>query len=484
MAKEVSKPKKGLLKRLQDSLSGLEQCEELDLKKAYKLESKKVRLHLDNYPIQLNIGPSGQALHIYPERPMNGTAKGFQPERYILFDPNTYYKGASGFIRIKSGDKLVLGSGKEDQQDLLNLPQNIAQRHLSIINDHGSLVFKKTDEERGSCISPLLKAKHLNRITKWRKAKLKRLRSIFGGPIDLLPPDDALDLIKRVNELMENEAFRSKDKSGRPGGVVEIPAKLTPLLVGDLHVKADNLLVILSQSGFLKDLKKGKASLVILGDAVHCEEDGRLEEMDTSMLIMDIIFKLKLRFPEQVFYLRGNHDSFSDEIGKRGVPQGMLWEKALVKTRGKAYRDEMVRYYEQLPYIAYSKHFLACHAGPPTSSTSREELINIRSYPKLMKEVTNNRIRRPNKPSGYFKREIKRFRKYFDLSSDTPVIVGHTPISNDDTLWERVGEIDNHYVIYGSDERWVGVMAQVTDRLYPFRYPVEHLIPLINGLKN
>lgn len=483
MAKENSKIKKGLLKRLQDSLSGLEQCEELDLKQAYKLENKKVRLQLDNYPIQLNIGPDGKALHIYPERPINPSLKDHQADRYIIFNPDSYYKGLSGFIRINTGDKLVLGKGKMDQANLLNLPQNIAERHLSIINDDGSLVFKKNDEKYGTCVSPLLKAKHLNRISKWRLAKLKRMRSIFGGPIELLPPDDALELIKRVNKVMGKEAYRAPNKNGMPGGVVELPTKLTPLVVGDLHVKTDNLLVILSQSGFLKDLKKGKASLVILGDAVHCEEDGQLEEMETSMLIMDIIFKLKLRFPDLVFYLRGNHDSFSDEIGKRGVPQGLLWDKALVKTRGKAYRDEMVKFYEQLPYIAYSNNFLACHAGPPTSSTSREELINITFYPKLMKEVTNNRIRRPNKPSGYFKKEIKRFRKYFDLDPDTPVIVGHTPITNDDTLWERVGEIDNHYVIYGSDKNWVGVMAQVGDRVYPFRYPVEHLIPLINDLK-
>ena len=98
-------------------------------------------------------------------------------------------------------------------------------------------------------------------------------------------------------------------------------------------------------------------------------------------------------------------------------------------------------------------------------------------------ELTNNRIRRPNKPTGYFKSEVKKLRKYFGLASDTPVIVGHTPLTCDDTLWERVGEIDNHYVIYASYDKWVGVMAQVGDKVYPFRYPVEKLIPLINKIK-
>lgn len=483
MVKDNPKELKGFIKRLQDSFSRLTKCEEMDLKEAYRLDEKKIRLRLENYPVQLNIGADGQALHIYPEQPIKNSKKKFQGENYIIFNPKRYYKGESGFLRINAGKKLTLGKGKQDQKDLLNLSQNISERHLSIANDGGRLTFKSLDEKYGSCISPLLKDKHLNRVRKWRLAKLKRLRAIVGGPIKLESPDDALSLIRSVNKLMEKDPCREKDSDGRPGGVVELPKNVTPLLVGDLHAKADNLLVVLSQTGFLKALKKGTAALIILGDAVHCEDEGKLEEMESSMLTMDLIFHLKLRFPKQVFYLRGNHDSFSAEIGKRGVPQGLLWKKALVKARGKEYRDEMARFYDQLPYIAYSKHFIACHAGPPTRSTSRKQLVNIRNYPKLMYEVTNNRIRRPNKPTGYFKSEIKKFRKYFGLSSDTPVIVGHTPMSCDDTLWERVGEIDNHYVIYASYDEWVAVMAQVGERVYPFRYPVERLIPLINKIE-
>jgi hypothetical protein len=483
MVKEDSKQEKGLVKRLKDSFAKLTKCKQMDLKEAYRLDDNKVQLRLENYPVQLNIGPEGQALHIYPEQPIKNSKKKFKGENYIIFNPKGYYNGVAGFLRIDAGKKLILGKGRQDQKDLLNLTQNIAEDYLRIANDGGKLMFKNLDERRDSCISPLLKDKHLNRVRKWRLAKLKRLRAIVGGPIQLEPPDAALSLIKRVNKLTEKDPYREKDDSGRPGGVVELPKGITPLLVGDLHAKADNLLVVLSQSSFLKDLKKGTVALIILGDAVHCEDEGKLEEMESSMLMMDLIFHLKVRFPKQVFYLRGNHDSFSVEIGKRGVPQGLLWKKALVKTRGKEYRDEMARFYDQLPYIAFSKYFIACHAGPPTRSTTRKELINIYDHPKLMFELTNNRIRRPNKPVGYFKSEVKKLRKHFGLSSDTPVIVGHTPLTCDETLWERVGEIDNHYVIYGSYDEWVGVMAQWGNRVYPFRYPVEHLIPLINKIE-
>ena len=365
----------------------------------------------------------------------------------------------------------------------MNFPKDIAARHLSIYNDEGRLVFKNLDDGRGTCISPLIKSKDFNRINKWRFAKLKRIRDIIGGKINPLSETDSLQLIKNVNKLLETEAYRPYDRNGKPGGIVALPKDVIPFLVGDLHAKTDNLLVILSQNGFIEAMKRGKAILIILGDAVHPEDADQLEEMQSSMLIMDLIFKLKIRFPKQVFYLRGNHDSYSDELAKMGIPQGVVWENALIDARGKNYRDEMQRFYDLLPYIAYSDNFAACHAAPPTSSVSFKDLVNIKSNQYLANELINNRLRTPNKPAGYFKRDIKNFRKCLGLKSDTPVIVGHTPVSNDDTLWERVGDIDNHHVIYGGDNRWVGVITMIGRKMYPFRYPTEQLTPIINALK-
>ncbi len=70
-----------------------------------------------------------------------------------------------------------------------------------------------------------------------------------------------------------------------------------------------------------------------------------------------------------------------------------------------------------------------------------------------------------------------------EVSPETPVIVGHTPMTDDDTLWENVGGIENHHVIYGADDKWMGVITQIGNRMYPLRYPTEPLIPLINAIK-
>ena len=57
-------------------------------------------------------------------------------------------------------------------------------------------------------------------------------------------------------------------------------------------------------------------------------------------------------------------------------------------------------------------------------------------------------------------------------------------IDADDTLWENVDGIDDHHILYSSDSEWVGVMTQVGDKVYPFRYPVEPMTAIINSLSD
>ena len=112
----------------------------------------------------------------------------------------------------------------------------------------------------------------------------------------------------------------------------------------------------------------------------------------------------------------------------------------------------------------------------------RDMLINNRQYPKLEHELTHVRLQKPNSPSGYNRGDVKRMRKLLKLASDTPFIVGHTPCSTDDTLWENAGEISNHHVLFSSHPEWVGVIAQVNGNLLPLRYPTESLMDLFNHL--
>jgi hypothetical protein len=41
-------------------------------------------------------------------------------------------------------------------------------------------------------------------------------------------------------------------------------------------------------------------------------------------------------------------------------------------------------------------------------------------------------------------------RRRLGVDPDTPFVVGHTPLSPDDTLWLDAGGIENHHVLFGA----------------------------------
>lgn len=474
MAKSDSKKYKSLIKIIKTAFSDLGQCEKIDLKGSYRLPDKKIQFPLDNYPLQLNIGEEAHVLHLYPEPSLNPAEQGDEPN-YILFNPDKYFSHLSGFYRLKDGDKVTLGHGNQQQRDFLKTPKKLPERQLSISNHEGKLTFKCHHPETGSCIAPLFKEKKMNKVIEWRKKKVSRLAKLFPDLNKKFNPKEALKLIREVNLVMESEVYREKNNHGKPGGVLAIPDKMNAIIIGDLHTRIDNLLTLLSQNNFLEAIEQEKACLIVLGDAVHPEEDGHYDEMQSSQQIMDILFQLKLRFPKQFFYLRGNHDSFSEELSKKGVPQGLLWAKQLNKERGKAYKKEMQRYYDCLPYLAYSKHFIACHAAAPSSAVNLHALINIHKYPQFINELINKRIKTPNRMTGYTKGDVKKFRSALKAHESTPFIVGHTPLDLEETIWEDVGGVNQHYIVHAAHQDWVGAMVQIENSMYAMRYPVESI---------
>lgn len=480
MGRLKRKIKVSILKLYKSAFPRLNQNNMVHVKAAFELPDEKICFPKDEYPIEIYLHPDEKPLHIYPEKLLSTGGDVEAEENFLIFDPATYFDGISGFQRLKPGDSIILGGENNEECAYLNIPAEIVRRKLSIFNDEGTLVFKNLQSNPRTCIYPVSADNQSNRILDWRLNKIERLKNIIGNPSELLSVTASLDLIRKVNAILDKEALRTNNKQGRPGGVLEFPEVARVVIVGDLHGKPDNLLVILTQNGILEALEDRKISMLIIGDAVHPEGEVPLDEMESSLATMDLIFLLKVHFPEQVFYLRGNHDSFSSDIAKGGIPQGMLWKKALINTRGKKYLKEMKRLYQRLPYIAFSKHFITCHAAPPTSPANLDDLINIHSNKALIEEIINNRMLTSNRMSGYTKKHVKRFRKCLGVSKSTQLIVGHTVYSSDETLWEDVGGIKNHTVIYSSDSNWVGIMIQLNGRLVPLVYPAERLIPLFS----
>jgi hypothetical protein len=450
------------------------------------LRGQKTVVPFNGLPIQLVLGPkdgSHKKLHLYADHPLNPHPEQAS-QRLILFDPECYFCGISGQVALEPGQRLVLGKAESGQGILLDFPKTVSNRHLLLDNSGDALVFKDLHSEFGTYVSRLEVAEQGERLIQWRRAKLQRIRDIFGGPIQLLPRLEAMATLKQVNSILEDEVYRPRDSRGKPGAVLKLPDELTPIIVGDLHAQLDNLLKILSENSFLESLEAGQACLLIIGDAVHSEIDGEMENMISSMLMMDLIFKLKIRFPDRVFYIRGNHDAFLPNVSKGGISQGLIWEKQLQEVRGIAYQREMALYYRQLPYVVLARDFIACHAAPPKSKVCLDDLINATQNPGLIEQLTCNRVKRPNYPAGYNRGDVRRLRKGLDLPADTPFIVAHNPLADGKTLWLNVEGIENHHIVYSAMTDQLSLFTRIEGHLESLCYPTEHLLSYINTLSD
>lgn len=63
------------------------------------------------------------------------------------------------------------------------------------------------------------------------------------------------------------------------------------------------------------------------------------------------------------------------------------------------------------------------------------------------------------------------------------MIVGHTPIDREQTLWLNVDGMANHHVLFSAGPDQVGAFTRVGDTMVPLRYPVDVLTQVINGLR-
>lgn len=422
-------------------------------------------------------------LRFQPEIALGIKKKAIHKNWIINTEQGCSSRSIQGFSRIKVGETIIIGQANNELNKLFHFNDSVAKRHVSVTNRRGDLILTPLMPERETKIVRPDDLDYRGQLERGRHNALLEIRRIYGQKIEPLPAYKALQTIKEINKLLLEEPFRPKNQWGKPGGLVEISAIKTPVIVGDLHAQVDNLLKILSENCLLDCLRMKTANLIILGDAVHSENREEMDKFETSMLIMDLIFRLKLKFPENVFYIRGNHDSFDPEINKNGFLQGVLFRETLLRYRGSEYVQEMETYYDSLPYIICSDTFIACHAGPPRNGYNKKDLINIMGNKKLIEALTKNRLQRTNYPAGYSKRDVKKLRKCLERTQKTTFFVGHTPMDPFGSFWLHAGAIKNHHIIYSAQAEGPSIFIQSGSSFMPISFPAEPLTDLINDLR-
>ncbi len=468
-----------MLMSLRGLISGTDSAATISPDSNPRLVDRPVWIASNGHAIRLELGK--QALRLYPETGVTISSKNRKTD-WLIVDPDRSPSEVAAFARLACGASALVGRGNDDYNKIFDFPKTVGKRHLSLENVDGQILIRPLDSERPTYVSVVGGPDEPERLAKRRLKNLRRVRQIFGGPIELLPPEEALAGLEAANQILGEESYRRQDSKGRPGGLLELPGELAPIIVGDLHAQIDNLLKILSEGSYLHALRRGEAYLLLLGDVVHREADDELEEMDSSLLMLDLICKLKCRFPQNVFHLRGNHESFDGEVGKGGVPQGLLLQARARALRGKRYAKRLSGYFERLPYVATSKGFVACHAGPPRFKTSRKSLVEIGDHPDLARELTWNRVRRPNRLEGYTKKNVKALRACLGAEEHTPLVVSHNCLSPDRTVWTDAVGIKGLHIVFSAKPDKVALFIRGGQGMVPLVYTHESLLDLTNDL--
>lgn len=415
-------------------------------------------------PIEVIAG--SRKLRVYDERIPAALAERW-PQSVRIFDPDTYFSRISDFVRLSAGESRRFGPTDKEAAEATDgsFPR------VDIANDGDFIAITDLDSPTGTVVAPLEDPVEIDRLFRERDERLARLRGIIGG----LPPEldaaMATTQLERAIAAIDRNPWRPADSRGRPGGLVELPPGVVPVIIGDLHANLDNLLVIMSEGRFLDTLERGEAVFILLGDAVHPEEGADLSEMGSSIAIMDTIIALVARFGERFIYVCGNHDSFSADVTKQGIAQGRLWKETVERLRGRPYLNLMKRFYEALPYVVAGNGFVTCHAGPPMEVVTRARLIDINQFPRYVYQVTWNRIQSPRNPGGYTKRDVRSLQKALGKRKSEAVIVSHNPQEGEDTVVLELGGIKGHHLVYSAKGDRVSVFTRIDGRIVPLTFP-------------
>ncbi len=233
------------------------------------------------------------------------------------------------------------------------------------------------------------------------------------------------------------------------------------ILVGDLHAKPERLDWLLSRV----DLETQR--VVLLGDLFHREEVERAGEMDSSLHMLRRLMHWKVRYPDALYALLGNHEFTRNNRQKHGYCQGALFRRALeAEGLGELYD----RFIEASPLVALHPQAVAVHAAPSSRVNSLEELaalpvvdVPMSQWHPAVLELTCFRHRNwsPSQEKSYSDYDVHDFLELCGCPEAT-LITGHTPLQREcDWRWQMG---PRNWVIFAAG-RELGWVRLEPDRL-------------------
>jgi len=174
---------------------------------------------------------------------------------------------------------------------------------------------------------------------------------------------DFLRLTEKILQMLRTE----KGKIGNlqiKGHLVEVEPVGEAIVIGDIHGDIESLAYVLKNSGFMGD---EDTLLIFLGDYG--------DRGAYSVEVYYTVMKLKLRFPERIVLMRGNHEGPEDLLAH---PHDLPAQFEMRFGNDGAFLYHKIR--ELFPHmhnaVHVEKRFLMVHGGLPVEARSLEDLAN------------------------------------------------------------------------------------------------------------
>lgn len=265
-----------------------------------------------------------------------------------------------------------------------------------------------------------------------------------------LNPDEYIKKLDLILEVLssENPDIREKDRRGISGGVIQLHEDIPTIIVPDLHARVNfikNLLEYKIENRTVLDLLHNKEiQIVCVGDGFHSERRARDrwllataefekgfkkhrymdEEMCESLTLMELIIELKIEFPENFHFLKGNHENILNEDIEGNRPfgkftfEGAMVKEWVLKFYGAEFMEKYYCFEKKMPLFVIGKNFLISHAEPKRYY-NKNELVNCYVYSDIIYDLTWTRNNEAEE--GSVIKMLNEFNKDYYFSGHRPV---------------------------------------------------------------
>ena len=243
--------------------------------------------------------------------------------------------------------------------------------------------------------------------------------------------------------LFTAAARANREDRFRRGALVELPARGDLVIMGDLHGHRANLNKVYNAL----DLGNHPERHLVIQELVHVLEVG----VDTSYEMLEEVAAIKIRYPDQVHILMGNHEHaelVGEEVLKGGICLNILFKEP-IKRKYKEYyekaRAELDRFLESLLLAVRTENRLfLSHSSPDRHTVEHFDLDWFRNRTSDFYE-DGDMVYNLLWSRDYQDEAAEEFARRMDAEV---LIVGHTACKNGFSIPSK-----RHLIIDSKDDR-------------------------------